>query len=172
MTGSSFSGRSAHPHGVDFANAGIFEHHFRLVVAQAIDFVGDLVIGIARDENAHQFFAAEAHVAARNGCRLSGVYEKDPRGFSILDFRFSIGRRCVVGEELPPGRGRRGSRERCLLMSDTRMVSSDPVGQQAADADGALDTAILSIAGFGNAEMHGVIPVRSSAFCDATEGRW
>ena len=49
---------------------------------------------------------------------------------------------------------------------------ADAVGQQRADADGALDAAILAVAGFGDAEVNRVIPIRAfSSFSRATSSR-
>jgi hypothetical protein len=44
---------------------------------------------------------------------------------------------------------------------ETRMVSPMPSAEQRADADGGFDAAVLAIAGFGDAEVDRVVPIRA-----------
>ena len=147
---------------IDFLDTGVLDDELRFVVAHAGNFVGDFLKVIAAHGHTEQFFASE-------GDLLPGV------GHGRLTERLrcaaSIGER-VEGErgvrrDAADGTGVKRSGQRAghgdlvdavFGKRDADRVA-DAVIQKRADTDGALDAAILAIAGLGDAEVDGIIPI-------------
>ena len=143
---------------IDFHHVEFLVNRFRLHVVAWLDARRELVPGRLRHGNADGLFAAALHAVGQLDlwCCTACVIERvvGQRHVRYLGGRVGqLGNLCeqVIAD---------GDLVRRILGERNADRVAQAVAQQRADADGALDAAVLTVAGLGDAEVQRVIPVR------------
>ncbi len=140
-------------------DTAVFQHHFRLEVAQLIQLVRNSIPFPSGGEDGDGGTTADVHSLDREAVRPTTAVNKG----IVTDRQAAAGAATVAGahtfdDGFHQGLGHGNFMDGILRQGDSNGIAN-AVGHEGANADGALDAAIFTIASFRHTEVDGVIPV-------------
>ena len=145
---------------IEGEDAGSLDDDLGLVVAELVELVGEgIPLPLAR-EDAHGLVASEGDALDFHLRRsAAAIFEGVPGHFVPGKIGDRFGKlRPLRGDEIDEGARHGDLVDGGFGEADADGVA-DAVGAERADPDGALDPAVLAVAGFSDAEVDGIIPI-------------